>query len=210
MIKAVIFDMDGVIVDSEPVYQKRRANFFKENHVEISKEMQVKLIGSNPRDMMAFLFPEDRKKQKKFQADYEIFKLNYKINYQELLNPSIKEVLKILKKRQLTVAVASSSTLSAVKEVLSVNQITSYFDLLVSGEEFERSKPDPKIYRETLKRMALNSDEAIAVEDSYYGIQAAKGAQIKVLGFDPTNQNGGVTKYADACLDDLKQVIEYL
>ena len=83
-------------------------------------------------------------------------------------------------------AVASSSHLAQIQNILTQCDIIQYFDLIVSGEQFERSKPDPTIYRHTLEKLGAQAKNAVAIEDSFFGIQAAKALAFPSL---PTKKN---------------------
>lgn len=83
-----------------------------------------------------------------------------------MLDENAKRVLQFLKRQGYKIGLASSSTKDAIEEVLTVGQLSSYFDAVVSGEDFEESKPAPDIYLHTLQELAVAPQECIAIEDS--------------------------------------------
>lgn len=179
MKKAVIFDVDGVIVFSEKVYQKRRHIFFENHGLKVSAEMQEYFVGSNARDMFAQLIPEeDRRKQ--LLADYAAFRETYPVDYQAMFNPDILPTLQDLAQKNVRLAVASSGGLKNIYKILRLNHIADYFEVVTSGEMFTRSKPDPQIYQHTVKQLGLHAEQCLAVEDSTFGIEAANGANVAV------------------------------
>lgn len=180
MKKAVIFDMDGVIVFSESHYRQRRKLFFAQHDIPLTDEFQKKLVGSNSRDMFELLI-EDVEKRKWLIEQYAEFRANYPIDYREIFNAEIVPTLEALANQGIRMAVASSSSLENIQMILTENQILSYFELLVSGDKFQRSKPNPEIYQYTVKKLSLTPDDCLVVEDSSIGISAAVNADLEVL-----------------------------
>ncbi len=180
MKKAVIFDMDGVIVFSESHYCQRRKLFFAQHDILLTDEFQEKLVGSNSRDMFELLI-EDVEKRKWLLEQYAEFRANYPIDYREIFNAEMVSTLEALANKGIRMAVASSSSLETIQMILTENQILSYFELLVSGDKFQRSKPNPEIYQYTVKKLDLTPDDCLVVEDSSIGIFAAVNADLEVL-----------------------------
>lgn len=180
MKKAVIFDMDGVIVFSEAVYQKRRDEFFSQHGIELTEEIQASLVGSNVCDMFAKLIPTDEQRRHALMQAYEQFRLDYPIDYRQLLNPDLLTTVKALKEKGIRLAIASSSSLTIIRKILAVNQLTDFFELLVSGEQFAHSKPDPEIYCFTVEQLGLTTEDCLVVEDSTIGVTAALRANLEV------------------------------
>lgn len=181
MKKAVIFDMDGVLIASEPVYQKRRQRFFEKYGIHLTEKQQLSFVGSNPPKMMATLFPNDARKQTEFLTAYRAYTAKHIIDYASILDPTAETFLKKLQQKGLTLAVASSGSQRAIEQVLTETGLASYFETYVSGESFEESKPHPAIYQATAEKLGYQPSECIAVEDSYYGVLAASQAGIDVL-----------------------------
>lgn len=180
MRKAVIFDVDGVIVFSEKVYQKRRALFFEKNGLTVPKKVQEYFVGSNAQDMFEKLIPDDIKKRKELLQAYKEFRHQYPIDYQEMFNPDILPTLDGLVNKGLRLAVASSGPLENIYRILEANQIKEYFELITSGEMFARSKPNPEIYQYTVSQLELQPSECLVIEDSAFGIEAARRANLSV------------------------------
>jgi len=181
MKKAVIFDMDGVIVFSEQLYRERRQLFFEQYDIILTKEDQDNLVGSNKKNMFQSLFPNQEEKQLMMRQAYEAFTETFTIDYRKILNKDIPVLLEELRKRKLKLAVASSGPYIGVGKVLEHNQIRHYFDFIVSGEDFAESKPHPEIYEYTIKKLQLPKEACIAIEDSAHGIKSAISAGIDVV-----------------------------
>lgn len=106
------------------------------------------------------------------------------MDYRTIFRSDIKQIIEFAKAHRIKLAVASSSALSHISNILTVCGIKDDFDLIVTGDDFARSKPDPAIYRHTLDSLGVSAEHAVAVEDSYYGMLAAKGAGVTVIGYE--------------------------
>ena len=218
-IKAVIFDMDGVLVDSEPAHQERIRQFFAQHGLDVPAEQLNTLVGcsgdyfvSRATEWWAQT-PTKSKDERTLTAidAYQRWKSDCEpIDYGPLLNPGVRKTLETLRARGIRLAVASSTSHEGIRQELEPSDILHLFEVVVSGEEFRESKPNPEIYLTTMARMGLSPDECIAVEDSDRGIAAARAAGMRVavkreprFGFA---QDGG-TWYLDR-IDELLAIVE--
>ena len=103
-------------------------------------------------------------------------------------------------------AVASSSHLVHIQNILTQCDIIQYFDLIVSGEQFQRSKLDPTIYRYTLEKLGAPAKNAVAIEDSFFGIQAAKAAGISVIAYEEKRMHIDQSN-ADYCGKNMNDIL---
>ena len=137
------------------------------------------------------------------------FYSRHPINYKSIQKPFTKELLSYLKEKDITIALASSSPLDNIEEVLRQCDLTDFFSIIVSGEQFERTKPDPQIYEYTVQQLGVSKEEIIVVEDSEYGIQAASAAGLYVFALlDPILQFD-VSK-ASVAIQSLQEVIHMI
>lgn len=188
MIKAVIFDMDGVLIDSEPVYMQEVIDFIQydlqaEIDYRLLKKRLNKLVGS-PNQKTYDIISEclDYKySSQELKSMMEKRDEKFEFDYKTILNPHVLNILPRLKNDHIKLAVASSSPLKNILEVLDDCEIKDYFDSIISGLDFKESKPNPAIYFATLDRLGVNADEAIAIEDSTYGIEACHNANVRVI-----------------------------
>lgn len=185
MKKAVIFDMDGVIIQSEMLYQKRRNLFFKEHGIVVDEQFQKEVIGSNPVAMFAMIFPESFEKQISYLAKYNLFKKNFPINYSSILTEGIENLLEWLKNNKYRIALASSGEYSILVHVLKETNLDDYFEVVVSGADMPKSKPAPDVYLEAVRQLGLLPEECLAIEDSTHGIKAAVSAGLECLALRP-------------------------
>ena len=162
MIKAVIFDMDGVIVDTEPIYYERLHEFLKFNDIDPDLEELEKIAGASSRDA------------------WDYFK-NRPVDNREIVNPDLNTLLDWLKKEDYQIALASSSSMGEIQKVLEECDLKHYFESILSGDMFEQSKPNPEIYFKSAEKLHVKPEECLVIEDSTYGITAAKDAGMYVL-----------------------------
>lgn len=212
MLKAVIFDMDGVLVDSEPVH-------FKANQITLEKLCGVHLdyeyyrhfIGSTIRAMWQEMHDDFGITQYTWE---ELLEENDKI-LEELLEkqgyPSVKgaaELVKRLKKDGYLLAVASSSKMEKIISNITNLGIRECFDALVSGMELQRPKPAPDIFLQAAKLLGVEPHECLVVEDSCNGIRGAAAAGMASLGFLNSNSGNQDLSQADYLCEDFDGVEE--
>lgn len=210
---AVIFDMDGVLVDTEFYYQKELERYIDYLQISVTRDELNAIVGSSHRDFQQVLVDwHERAGLGKLsveaaEARYEVWASAYPCDYRKLLNPGVPETLVGLKERGVRVALASSSPLNNIEEVLDACGIRDHFEFLVSGEQFKRSKPDPDIYLHAIDRLGLPADCCCCVEDSLYGITAGKRAGLTVIA-KREERFGFSQDAADKIIDQLPDLLE--
>ena len=211
MIKAIIFDMDGTLIDSEPFYQKILLKCMQELGVPVCAEDLLPLAGANSRVFSEFIDSRikgiiSREEFDKTESDY--FK-NNPIDFTKLLFHHVHETLSCLKEQGYRLVLASSSKTHEIENVLNQCQLTDYFEFFLSGHMFKESKPNPEIYLVCIQKLGLSAKECIAVEDSEYGIAAAKNADLLCIAKKDT-RFGADQSPADYAVDDLLEIIDIL
>jgi HAD superfamily hydrolase (TIGR01509 family) len=184
MIKAVIFDMDGLMIDSEPLQSKSIEKILKEYGVDPDYDELglVQIIGITAKENFRIL-----KDKHRINEDIDILVDKKQNAYLEILKenlvsmPGLVELLNLLKEKGIKMGVASSSKLDHIELVLSGLGIRDYFEIVVSGELLEKSKPHPEIYLTAAKQLGVGPKEAIALEDAEMGVISASSAGIKVI-----------------------------
>jgi beta-phosphoglucomutase family hydrolase len=194
MFKAVIFDMDGVIIDSEPTHFKLEQKLFKELGVNITKEKHNGYVGTT-----SYYMWDDIRTKHGITKDLEELVRNDRESYYKhlvsnenevILVNGVKEFIKELHKNNLKLAIASSSPLDVIEAVARIFNIEEYFDVLVTGDNVEKSKPEPDIFLYAAEKLGTTPENCIVVEDSHNGVLAAKKAGMKCVGYiNPASGN---------------------
>ena len=129
------------------------------------------------------------------------------IDIRKVVDPEIYPLLEWLKVNGFSIALASSTLKERIMDNLSILNLKEYFDVIVSGMDFKRSKPDPKIYYYTMNQLRITPDKCLVVEDSTYGIEAAKMAGAIVIA-KIDNRFGYDQSKADYKIEKLGEIIK--
>ena len=159
-IKAVIFDMDGVLIDSEPVYLHHQYTHLKPSYPWITLESMYPLVGISGQEYMPFMAKLCRRTDDAaFRQEMDAINAGCQVYYPDILRKEVRPLLHELKQMGLQVALASSSSRECIEQVLTQCEIRELFDCIVSGHEFTRSKPDPEIYRFTMDKLGRKPED---------------------------------------------------
>ena len=179
-IDAVIFDMDGVLIDSERISFKCFQEVFKEYNYEIDEPFYLKVIGRNFEGIKALMveeygddFPFDIIYRKKADLAHEITNKNGVI-----VKPGVHELLDYLNQKKYKIAVASSTRKERVLELLEEAKIKDKVDYIIGGDQVENSKPNPEIFLKAAKGLDIKPENCMVIEDSDAGITAAHAAKM--------------------------------
>ena len=182
--KAVIFDMDGVIIDSEQHWKKQELNLFGELLGEWTKEDQHDITGLNVKDTYEILTTKYGLPitYKEYMNKVENIALDVYRNKANLLDGLV-DLLKELKQNNIPTALASSSLKEWIEIVMDRFDMRQYFDILVSAEEINApGKPAPDIYLITADKLGVKPENCIVFEDSTHGATAANKAGMFCIG----------------------------
>lgn len=213
--RAVIFDMDGVIVDSEYAYAQEERAFLDAFGIEVSDEEIAQTVGCSRETFNQTVAQWwERGGYGTFTPDEAIARFNewgksYVYDYRALMNPGVPETLDALRARGLRLALASSSTMDNIREVLQACGIEDEFEVIVSGEQFHESKPNPEIYLHTCEVLGLDPSVCCCVEDSPYGIEAGKRAGLTVFA-KRENRFPFSQDKADVIIDTVPGILEVI
>ena len=181
-IKAIIFDMDGVILDSETISDKTWLIAQDEMDIKTDKDFINLCRGSNRNDTLTILrniFGQDFDSEAFLKRTSELFKM-YEDTQGIPLMPYAKQILEYLKPKY-RLALASSTNGEAVERQLRNAEVIDFFETRTTGEMVEHSKPDPEIYLMACRSLGVEPGECAAVEDSPNGIKSAAAAGLKVI-----------------------------
>ncbi|WP_155286905.1 HAD family hydrolase [Lacticaseibacillus zhaodongensis] len=208
MKKALIFDMDGVLVDSEPFYFKRRMRFFKMRGIKPDSTDIHDYLGMSNDQVWAALVNDPSKRQQLWQ-DYAAFQDANPIDYRQVLNSGVKELLRYLKDNGYGVALASAGIPEEIMRMVNECQIKQFFDVILSGEKLPANKPAPDIYLKAIEQLGVSREESLVIEDSYNGIAAAKNAGIETWAIDQSDM-GVDQSAADKIVADIPEIQQLL
>ena len=181
--KAVIFDMDGLIFDTERVFMEQLAVVMKEYGYNLTREIYTDTLGLGGKKLIDFMYS-------KYGYDYPFEECSKKAQERMAMisdtiglsvKPQIKETLEKLKKEDISCAVASSTKTEIVDRYLKKSKLDGYFEQIIGGEQVLVSKPEPDIFICACERLKVPPSKALVLEDSENGIKAAKAAGIPVI-----------------------------
>lgn len=211
MIKAVIFDMDGVIVDTEPYNMERVYQYVLALNPRAKREDMYQNAGRVKQDVWTRIadviglgreWEETMKDYRQNWVPHHPFEIPYKKIFRE----DTIRILQWARENGMKTAVASSTAYDKVKEILNEVGVTPYLELILSGEFFEKSKPDPAIYLKAAELLEVSPEECVAIEDSTVGITAAHRAGMNVVAIKD-DRFGFDRSLADAEIDHLGEFI---
>ena len=208
MLKAVLFDMDGVLIDSEPLHAKAFQLAMKEYGLELSEEYCYQFIGRTDRDFARTLvnkynlnYSEDDLLNSKNEM---LSKLEVEVGYPVI--DYVKDLVIDLHSNNIKLAIASSSPMEAIKQTAKKLELTEYFDEYVSGTELKHSKPAPDIFLKAAQMLFVDPSECLVIEDSCHGVCAAKAANMTCIGFyNPHSGKQDLSK-ADMIIEGFDEV----
>ena len=183
MLKAVIFDVDGTLLDTERIYMQAWKEAAAELGYVMPDELLRKTRAVNTKDAARIFeeeigngFSYEKARPIRVRIAEEIIKKESPI-----LKPGVLELLDFLKQKCIRLSVASSTSLKGTQEHLSESQILQHFEVVVGGDMITKGKPNPDIFLKAAELLGLQPQECIVVEDSPAGIRAAYAAGMKAV-----------------------------
>ena len=214
MVKGIIFDMDGTMVDSLPYHHEAWKIFFNENKVENFSEKLKDYKGGGTLDLMKAVYGDrySLKQLKRMSDEKEII---FRRIYKGKIKPikGFKKFLNHVKSRNILVGLASNAIRKNVSLIIKELEIYDDFDSIICGDEVDNGKPNPEMFNETIDRFNINKDECLIFEDSLEGVLAAKNSGIKVIGITSSSSNKvltdagcvmSISDYLDFKLSDIR------
>lgn len=212
MIKAILFDMDGVLIDSEyyyhfGTYKWMKRLGFKGDHQELNK-----LIGTTMAttyDMLYDMFDGKYTKEELAEINEKYFGEEDPLDCKKIMFANVKECLVSFRQMGLKLALCSASPMNTIMDNLRQMEIENLFDCIVSGDDFERSKPDPMIYHYAMDKLHVTSEECIVYEDSTIGIAAGKASKAFCIA-RKDDRFGQDQSQADMLINDINELLDYV
>ncbi|MCB2219109.1 MAG: HAD family phosphatase [Bacteroidetes bacterium] len=203
---ALIFDMDGVVVDNFHFHEKAWKEFCRRHGLGFSEVFRTGIFGGTNRDHLNAFFGRDLTTDEisKYEQEKESI-------YRELYEPFIQPVkglipfLKALHEKNIPVALATSSPRINVDFVMQKTGVSQYIHTRLTAEDIVHGKPHPEIYLKAAAVIGINPDRCVVFEDSFSGIEAANAAGMKVIGLATTHTREELNN-VDLVIDDLTQI----
>ena len=213
MDKLIIFDMDGVIFDSERVVLEGWQELADKYGFDNLKIPYMKCIGTNEtksKEIFLDFYGED--------FPYEEYKKEQFINYHKKydggrlpLKPYVRSLLEALRDKDYKIAIASSTKVRTVKMQIEAAGLDQFFDKYVGGDMIEKSKPEPDIFLAAMEGFDVEARDVFVIEDSFNGIRAAYSAGMKpIMVPDMVEPNDEMRDKADFIKNNLEEVIEII
>lgn len=202
MIKAALFDLDGVVVDSESQYTQFWGNQF---HLYYPNEtgLEHRIKGMTLVEIFSTYFNGKSDIQEAITERLNNFERQMTYDY----IPGFENTIKEAKEFSLSTAIVTSSNLPKMDNVFrSHPELHDYFDIVLTSEDFEKSKPDPDGYLKAAQRLHCQPSECIGFEDSINGVKALNAAQMFVVGLATTNRPEALKEWSNLIVNDFTQL----
>jgi HAD superfamily hydrolase (TIGR01509 family) len=211
MIQAFIFDMDGVLIDSENLYKVIEKELFQKVGVTIDHEEHVSYQGSSNPVMWGNIkekhgIPHPIEELVRITEDSVIRYFSSLPEIQPM--PGVVDLLNWLKKKEIKLALASSSTIEVIRIILAKTHLESFFDIIADCSEAGAGKPDPAIFLLAQKKLGIPRENCIIIEDSTNGIKAALAAGIYCIAYNGPGSEHQDQSAANWRVDRFSEIIE--
>ena len=209
MIKTVIFDMDGVIVDTEPVHHYAYNEHFRQLNIDVSPEMYASFTGNSTKNIferlkLQFGLADDV--QKLVETKRNLFNDAFDSKEDLYLLDGVEDLIKDLHSNGMQLVLASSSANVTINRIFNRFGLHKYFTHIVSGEDFPKSKPHPAIFLKAAELSNTPVENCIVIEDSTNGIKAANAAGIYCVGYDSFHSKMQDYSLANMVISDFKEL----
>ena len=214
--RAVIFDMDGVLVNSNPFHLEKWADFLHEQGVAFSRvDLPRQIFGVSNQDCFRTFFGSKLSKEEMIKME-DVLEERFRKKFASHVEPfpGLLPLIEELESAGIPLGVASSAVGENVKFILETLKLDSVFSGVATGSDFPKPKPDPGIYLLAAQKLGVLPTDCVAFEDSFVGIEAAKRAGMKCVGLastfpaqdlgSKTNADKIIETFSDVTLTDLK------
>jgi len=210
MLKAVLFDMDGVIVDTEPLHRKAYFNMFEEVNINVTEALYDSFTGQATLPICRTLcqhFDLSHAPEHLVSTKRKHFKYLFENDSDLALLDGVHDLIRNYHENGLTLVLASSASMPNINRIFERFDLDKYFKAKISGADLKASKPHPEIFIKAAELAGEHTDHCMVIEDSTNGIAAAKAANIYCVGFkSPHSVNQDYTK-ADRVITSFTEIL---
>jgi HAD superfamily hydrolase (TIGR01509 family) len=209
MIQTVIFDMDGVIVDTEPVHRYAYFQHFEELNIPVTEQMFTSFTGNSTRNVFQILkerFQLEEEVEDLIQRKRTIFNDAFDTAAALELLEGVEQLIKELHQNGIQLILASSASKVTIDRVFRRFKLHDYFTHIVSGEDFPKSKPHPAIFEHAVTLSVAPKECCIVIEDSTNGVKAAKAAGIFCVGYNSIHSVAQDLSQADVVINHFSEL----
>ncbi len=218
MLKAVLFDMDGVIVDTEPLHRKAYFKMFEEMNIDVSDALYNSFTGQATLPICRTLcqhFDISETPENLVSIKRKHFKYLFENDTELSLLDGVHDLIKDYHENGLTLVLASSASMININRIFERFDLDRYFKAKISGADLKASKPHPEIFLKASELAGEHTDHCMVIEDSTNGIVAAKAANIYCVGFksphsanqDYSQADKVITSFSDILFSKLKATL---
>ena len=210
MLKAIIFDMDGVLINSEPLHRKAYFDMFEEFNLNVSNRLYESFTGKSTSAIckeLCEIFDISISHEKLILSKRKHFKTIFDNDPEFQMIDGALSLIKNYFYHNLTLILASSASMTNINRIFKKFDLDKFFKAKISGADLKESKPNPEIFIKAAKLSGFSKSECIVIEDSTNGIIAAKSAEIFCIGFNSPNSKNQNYKEADLITNDLNEIM---
>ena len=214
MLKAIIFDMDGVIVNSEPLHRKAYFDMFEEFNLNVSNKLYESFTGKSTSAIckeLCEIFDLSISHEKLMLSKRKHFKTIFDNDPEFQMIDGALSLIKNYFYNNLTLILASSASMTNINRIFKKFDLDKFFKAKISGADLKESKPNPEIFIKAAKLSGFNKSECIVIEDSTNGIIASKSAGIYCIGYNSPNSKNQNYDKADLVVSNFNEIrFDYL
>jgi HAD superfamily hydrolase (TIGR01509 family) len=214
MLKAIIFDMDGVLVNSEPLHRKAYFNMFEEFNLNVSNRLYESFTGKSTSAIckeLCEIFDLSISHEKLMFSKRKHFKTIFDNDPEFQMIDGALNLIKNYFYNNLTLILASSASMTNINRIFKKFDLDKFFKAKISGADLKESKPNPEIFIKAAKLSGFNKSECIVIEDSTNGIIASKSAGIYCIGYNSPNSKNQNYDKADLVVSNFNNIrFDYL